>query len=151
MLKINEPAVRIVQDETHYLRELESFDGPILFKKAKGLGLEVSEEVNVENLEELIEDTSAPTKRLSQLRFGFLIPTDPRLNRHLPNLQSPAPMAPNPVVRISPVLPAVLSNSPPTLQSPVPMATNPAVPILPVQLPVFNHPPPMIPTFRRSL
>ncbi|PIC21109.1 hypothetical protein B9Z55_026071 [Caenorhabditis nigoni] len=113
----NEPAVRIVQDETHYLRELESFDGPILFKKAKGLGLEVSEEVNVENLEELIE----------------------------------APMAPNPVVRISPVLPAVLSHPPPTLQSPVSMATNPVVPISPVQLPVFNHPPPMIPTSRRSL
>ncbi|CAP21792.2 Protein CBG00502 [Caenorhabditis briggsae] len=51
-----EPAVKIVQDGTHYLRELESFDGPILFKKVKGLGLEVSEEINVENLEELLED-----------------------------------------------------------------------------------------------
>ncbi|CAO4387298.1 unnamed protein product [Caenorhabditis nigoni] len=44
-------------------------------------------------------------------------------------------MAPNPVVRISPVLPAVLSHPPPTLQSPVPMATNPVVPISPIQLP----------------
>ncbi|PIC41279.1 hypothetical protein B9Z55_008752 [Caenorhabditis nigoni] len=52
----SEPAVKIVQDGTHYLRELESFDGPILFKKSKGLGVEFSEEINVENLEKLLED-----------------------------------------------------------------------------------------------
>ncbi|PIC21031.1 hypothetical protein B9Z55_026017 [Caenorhabditis nigoni] len=49
---ITEPAVKIVQDGSHYLRKLESFDEPILFKKAEGLGLEVSEKINVENLED---------------------------------------------------------------------------------------------------
>ncbi|UMM25205.1 hypothetical protein L5515_005122 [Caenorhabditis briggsae] len=63
-----------------------------------------------------IHDFSVPPPPLG---FGCLFPTDLRLNR-----------------------------PPPTLRSPVPMATNPVLPISPV-LPSFNLPPPMIPTPKR--
>ncbi|CAO4371178.1 unnamed protein product [Caenorhabditis nigoni] len=64
-----------------------------------------------------IHDFSIPPPPLG---FGCLFPTDPRLNR-----------------------------PPPTLQSPVPLATIPVLPISPVRLPVFNLPPPPIPAPRR--
>ncbi|UMM43941.1 hypothetical protein L5515_019236 [Caenorhabditis briggsae] len=51
-----EPGVQIVQDGSHYLRELESFDGLTLFRKVKGFGLEVLEKIVIENLEKYLKD-----------------------------------------------------------------------------------------------